>query len=169
MVRCAEGCVSKSSILQKIDTAKNLSAGCGLLFLVGALYSLGVFNESVEETATTEDDLDGVVSSAMIYMSLVSMPVMLLVGVVLSGEEENTRYAALPMRFSKTQKIRIASAIGSLFFGTIGLGGIGVSMGSKSLMIIAVTLQGIPFGICMLRHVSFCCCSLAPGLQIETC
>lgn len=143
-----EFCETKSPLTREHDPTKNRIAGTGLLFLLGGLYSFGVFNEAVEETATIPGTLDDAVSSSMIYMSLISMPVMMCVGLVLSGVEEVLPSSSATLPYSKTTRIRITSLVGSLFFGCLALGAAGVSTGSRMLIVAAVSLQGVPFGVC---------------------
>lgn len=131
------------------DRARNLAVGCSLLFLTGSLYSVGVFNEPVEQSAGATGALKGVWSSAIVWTTLVCTPVMLLAGVVMSDPEEEDSPVAPAHRakISKTSKIRFLSSIGALCFFTMALAAIGVTERSPFFLRTAVLLQGVPFGI----------------------
>lgn len=127
------------SKLEKTVQQRNIALQLVFCFLLGFLYSLGVFSPAVEASDRT-GSLEGVWSSGLAVLSTFSIPSMFIAGIYLSYDSEGD---------SKTNRVRLITALAAICLGLMSVGGFGVERADPVLVRCAFFGPGIGFGMRM--------------------
>lgn len=110
---------------------------CTLMFTTGATFAFGIFTVPVEKFGQFGNLLTGAWPFGMGLMHFLSAPVLIVTGLVLDYSRQKD------LNFP----IRILSVLASLSFLMFSLCSYGVVHGSRSIIMVGLSIQSIPLGI----------------------
>ena len=132
---------------------KNASLGCSQLFIVGWLYSYGVFIPYIHEKSKADIDLRGAWSSGLGLISLMLIPAMSLTGIYLCKEQIVEESSILRSTKKKLCKVRFLVRISSFCYGMFGLAGFAVLFQNPKFIYMADVFIATAIGISKLKYI----------------
>lgn len=128
---------------------KILGCACLQLFISGWVYSFGIFTPYLQQASPSGNNLQEAWITGIGMIGLLSIPSMIIAGIIMSGESGTLDNHNVENSYSKTRQIRLTSLTGSFCYAMLSVAGWSIVADSSFLMYCSYFFIANGMGICM--------------------